>query len=282
MISKLVMYADDTTLFNSTERPKSSTQQRQQLCDALNKDLQTISEWGSQWLVAFNSSKTQSVLHSRLKGDGDQHSLQMSNCTLQESDTISLLGLTVSSDLSWKSYIQNASKKAAQRIGSLYRASRYLPPESILYLYKATIRPLMEYCCHLWAGAPKTHLHLLDRVEKRAKNLIGQPLANELLPLSVRRDVASLSLFYRYYFGKCSSALSESVPKPQVFSRNTRRANPETCYHVSIERTRTQGRLQSFFVRTGRLWNQLPSSCFPHQYDLGSFKRRVNRFLNSQ
>ena len=104
MVSKLVMYADDTTLFNSTERPKVSTQQYQQLCDALNKDLQAISEWGSKWLVAFNSSKTQSVLHSRLKGDGVQPSLQMSNSTLQESSTISLLGLTVSSDLSWKTY----------------------------------------------------------------------------------------------------------------------------------------------------------------------------------
>ena len=259
IVSKLVMYADDTTLFNSNERPKSSTQQRQQLCDALNKDLQAISEWGSQWLVAFNSSKTQSILHSRLKGNGVQPSLQMTNSTIQESSAISLLGLTVSSDLSWKTYIQNVSKKAAQRIGSLYRASRYLPPESILHLYKATIRPLMEYCCHLWAGAPKTHLHLLDRVEKRAKNLIGQPLANELLPLSVRRDVASLSLFYRYYFGRCSSALSESIPKPKVFSRSTRRANPLTCYHVSLERTRTKGRASSFFVRTAQLWNQLPS-----------------------
>ena len=177
----------------------------------------------------------------------------MSNSSLQESDTISLLELTVSRDLSWKSYIQNVCKRAAQRIGSLYRASHYLPPESILYLYKATIRPLMEYCCHLWAGAPKTHLQLLDRVEKRAKNLIGQPLANELLPLSVRRDVASLSLFFMYYFGKCSSALSESVPNPEVFSRNSRRANFLTCYHVSVERTRTQGRPQSFFVRTAQL-----------------------------
>ena len=39
IISKLVMYAYDTTLFNSTERTKVNSQQRQQLCDALNKDL---------------------------------------------------------------------------------------------------------------------------------------------------------------------------------------------------------------------------------------------------
>ena len=174
---------------------------------------------GLQWLVAFNSSKTQSVLHSRLKGDGAPCNLQMYSRILQEKGAISLLDLTVSSNLSWKSYLQNVIKKAAQRIGSLYRASRYLPPESILYSYKATIRPLMEYCCYLWGGAPKSHLQLLDRVEKRAKNLMGQQLANELLTLSVRRDVASLSLFYRYYFGKCSSALSESVPKTKALSK---------------------------------------------------------------
>ena len=60
------------------------SQQLQQLCDAFNKDLQTISEWGSQWLVAFNSSKTQSVLHSRLKDDGAPCNLQMSRSIPQE------------------------------------------------------------------------------------------------------------------------------------------------------------------------------------------------------
>lgn len=136
MISKLVMYADDTTLFNSSERQKVNPQQRQQLCDALNKDLQTISDWGSQWLVAFNSSKTQSFLHSRLKGDNAPPCLQMSNSNLQEKDAISFLGLTVSSDLLRKSYTQNVSKEAAQRIGNLYRPNRYLSPESVLYLTK--------------------------------------------------------------------------------------------------------------------------------------------------
>ena len=124
IISKLVMYADDTSLFNATGRPKVNSKQRQQLCDALNKDLQTISEWGSKWLVAFNSSKTQTALYSRLKGDGAPLNLQMSSSILEEKDTISLLGLTVSSDLSWKSYIQNIRKKSAQRIGSLYRSKR--------------------------------------------------------------------------------------------------------------------------------------------------------------
>ena len=47
--------------------------------------------------------------------------------------------------------------------------------------------------CYLWSGAPKTRAHqLLDGIEKRASNFMYQLLANELLPLSVRQDVAYL------------------------------------------------------------------------------------------
>ena len=123
IISKLVMYADDTSLFNATGRPKVNSKQRQQLCDALNKDLQTISEWGSKWLVAFNSSKTQTALYSRLKGDGAPLNLQMSNSILEEKDTISLLGLTVSSDLSWKSYISIKYPEYQEKSSSAHRQS---------------------------------------------------------------------------------------------------------------------------------------------------------------
>ena len=49
------------------------------------------------------------------------------------------------------------------RVGRLYLARKFLPPGAILYLYKTTIYPLMEYCCHIWAGASACHLSLLDK-----------------------------------------------------------------------------------------------------------------------
>ena len=280
VVSKLVMYADDTTLFNSIDKTKDSPQ-RQQLCDTLNKDLQTVQEWGQQWLVSFNSSKTKSIRHTRSRDTSDLFDLQMCDTTLDEQQSISLLGLTVSRDLSWKKYLQSVCKQASQRIGCLYRACRFLHPEVVLYLYKSTVRPLMEYCCHLWAGAPSTHLSPLDKVERRVKNLVGPKLFQKLQPLSERRDVASLSLFYRYYFGRCSSELSLCVPQQKVLSRSTRAASFSTLYQVQCERSRTVSRSRSFFVRTSDLWNSLPDSVFPQQYDLDSFKKRVNRFLLS-
>ena len=86
----------------------------------------------------------------------------------------------------------------------------------MLYLYKSTIRPGMEYCCHIWAGAPARHLSLLDSLQRHIVNLVGHDLSSSLEPLSLRRSVASLSLFYRYYNGRCSKGLSLVVP-PNLF-----------------------------------------------------------------
>ena len=71
-----------------------------------------------------------------------------------------------------------------------------------MYLFKSTIRPCMEYCCHVWAGDPSCYLELLDELQKRICRTSGPSLAASLEFLAHRRNVASLSLFYRYYFSR--------------------------------------------------------------------------------
>ena len=89
---------------------------------------------------------------------------------------------------------------------------KFLSPEVALYLYKSTIGPCMEYCCHVWVGAPSCYLELLDKLQKRICRTVGPSLAASLEPFAHHRNVASLSLFYRYYFGRCSFELAQLVP----------------------------------------------------------------------
>ena len=72
---------------------------------------------------------------------------------------------------------------------------KFLFPEFALYLYKSTIRPCKEYCCHLWTGAPSCHLALLDNLQKWICRTVGPSLAASFEPLAHRQNVASLSLF---------------------------------------------------------------------------------------
>ena len=69
-----------------------------------------------------------------------------------------MLGLTFSSKLHRGSYIISIAKTASKKIGALIRSMKFLSPEVALYPYKSTIRPFVEYCCHVWAGAPSSYL----------------------------------------------------------------------------------------------------------------------------
>ena len=62
--------------------------------------------------------------------------------------------MTFSSKLDWGSYIISIAKTASRKISPLIRSMTFLSPKVALYIYKSTILPCMEYCCHVWAGAP--------------------------------------------------------------------------------------------------------------------------------
>ena len=113
---------------------------------------------------------------------------------------------------------------------------KFLPPEVALYLYKSTIRPYKEYCCHVWAGAPSCCLDLLGELQKPICRIVGPSLAASLKALAHRRKVASLSLFYRYYFSRCSSELAQLAPLPFSRGRSTRYSDRLHDFSVTIPR----------------------------------------------
>ena len=136
----------------------------------------------------------------------------MAGSLLEEKSSFKILRLTFSSKLDWGSYIISIAKTASKKIGALICSMKFLSPKVALYLYKSTICPCMEYCRLVWAGAPSCYFELLDKLQKRAYRTVGPSLGASLEPLAHRRKVASLSFFYRYYFGRCSSELAELVP----------------------------------------------------------------------
>ena len=66
-----------------------------------------------------------------------------------------------------------------------------------------------------------------------------RPLVLHLLPLEPlanHRNVASLNLFYRYYFGRCSSELAQLFPLPYSQGRSTRYSDRLRDFSVTIRR----------------------------------------------
>ena len=73
---------------------------------------------------------------------------------LRKNHLLMLLRLSFSYILHWGSHIVSISKTVSKKTEALIRSVKFFSPEVALYLYKSTIRPYMEYCCHVWAGAP--------------------------------------------------------------------------------------------------------------------------------
>ena len=137
----------------------------------------------------------------------------------------------------------------------------------------------MEYCCDVWAGAPSCYLNLLDKLQKRIFKIVGPSLATSLESLAHHRNVASLSVFYRYYFGRCCSEQAQLVLLPFSRGRSTRYSDRLHDFSVTIPRCYKDVYVNSFFPCTAKLWNSLPIECFSWTYDLSGFKFRISRHL---
>ena len=145
-------------------------------------------------------------------------------------------------------------------------------------MYKSQIRPFLEYCSHVWSGAPKSTLCLLDKVQSKAIRLINNPNLIKLLqPLSHRRLVGDLSIYYRYFNRQCSQEIRDVIPVPLRRVRTTRSSTHSHPFHVSLPNPRTLSQKSSFNPKTCNLWNVLPSSCFPELYNLSSLKSKINQ-----
>ena len=98
---------------------------------------------------------------------------------------------------------------------------KFLSPEVAIYFYKSTIRPCVECCC-FWVGAPSCCLGMLDKLQKQVCMIAGPTTAVSLEPLAHRRNVTTLSPFYRCCFSRCSFELGELVLLPYSHGRSTR------------------------------------------------------------
>ncbi|CAF4937092.1 unnamed protein product [Pieris macdunnoughi] len=255
---------------------------RNKLVSEVETLLRGVSDWGRQNLVQFNPKKTQVCAFSAKKTPFVATPL-FENTLLKATASIGILGVDISNDVQFRGHLEGKAKLASKKLGVLSKARRYFTPGHRMQLYKAQIRPHMEYCSHLWAGAPQYQLLPLDRIQRRAVRIVDdQSLSERHDPLALRRDVGSLCIFYRIYHGECSEELFGLIPAAEFHHRTSRQNTKLHPYHLDVRRSTTERFSRQFLPRTTTMWNQLPTEVFPNQFDLGSFKKRAYQFLKGR
>ena len=181
-ICNVAIYADDTTLYSKCDQ-ESDLWQQLELASEFESDLRDTRDWGSKWPVDFSAGKTELVLFDSSKNNG-AIDVKMDGSVFEGKSSFKMLRLTFSSKLDYGSHTVSIAKTASKKIGALIHSIKFLSPKVALYLYKSTIQPCMEYCCHVWAGAPSCYLELLDTLQKLICRTACPSLAASLEPLA--------------------------------------------------------------------------------------------------
>ena len=134
--SSIFSFADDTYLSSSfSSNPQYLAYSNiSPYCNTsaslLTNDLIHVDKRGNDNLVKFNQEKTTQVVISR-KHHQDFHPVFMNGRKLDISSSFTQLGLSVSSNLTWKPHINSIAKHASQKLGFLSRARGYFSPSQL-------------------------------------------------------------------------------------------------------------------------------------------------------
>jgi hypothetical protein len=255
--SDIHLFADDTSLMDIMENYLQSY-------DKLNRDLDRLSTWASQWLVSFNATKTVYIMVSRKQTPSPKPALTLNGEPVKEVLTHKHLGLTFNTSLTWSDHISTLTTKAGRCVGLLQRICRKVPRQCLEILYKTMIRPILEYGNIIFDGSPDTYTNRLEHIQRQAalactgayKHTKHTTLLDELSwpLLSIRRKNHRLNVMYKVQNNLSPLYLSGACPP---LTRDRTCYNLRNDMNITMPQLRTTTYQNSFFPHTIADWNQL-------------------------
>ena len=276
------LFADDTSLFSTVKVPERTA-------NNLNNDLKEINKWAFQWKMSFNPDPTkqaQDVIFSRKTSKKIHPKIFFNNIPVSKVDSQKHLGLHLDSKLTFDIHIKTILTKVSRTIGLLRKFQQALPRPSLITIYKAFIRPQLDYGDAIFDQAFNNSFHQrLESIQYNAalaitgalrgtsKENLYQELGFE--SLQSRRWFRKSSFFYKMIKNKSQSYLYHLIPKQSTSysTRNSKNLPAIKANHCFFKNT--------FFPSTVIEWNKLDSNirCSP-SYKL--FRKQILEFIRPQ
>ena len=158
--SKLLNFAGDTKVFRKVTNDKDKT--------SLQDDLEFFFKLSKKWQMLFNVRKCKCIHigHGNMDEEYKMGDAVLSRTT-QEKD----LGVTFSADMKVSEQCGIAASKGNQIIGLIRRTITYKEKHILVPLYKAVVRPHLEYCIEAWRPyCKKRHRQAGKNTTKANKN----------------------------------------------------------------------------------------------------------------
>ena len=249
-----LLFADDTKCVSSIKSPKDFA--------SLQKDLNSISAWSSQWNMAFNVNKCVHLHIPASTSSVPPYSYFLNNSPISLTVSHKDLGVIISSDLSWSNHYRHIITSAYKSLGLIRRSFTTTSISAKRQLYLSLIRSHLTYCSPVWRPHLIKDITLLKKVQKRATKFILNDFSSDykyrlkelhILPLMYYLEVNDITFFINnlkhpdtHFNIKDFVTFSDS---------STRSSSSNKLNHTLSSSTSTS---HYYFNRLPRLWNSLP------------------------
>ena len=164
-ILKILLYADDSTIFLSDPDPTI-------LFTQINTELSKLNDWFVSNKLSLNVQKSCWMVFTNKKIDIQTTSVKIDDLPLKFCNETKSLGVIFDQNLSFKSHIQVIISKISKTIGIFYKIRYLVPYNVLLNLYYSLIYPYLIYCLLIWGGTFKTHLYDILLLQKKLVRII--------------------------------------------------------------------------------------------------------------
>ena len=268
--SNVLKFADDTKLFRKVNTDGDKQH--------LQNDLDRLVKWSEKWQMLFNFGKCK-CLHT---GHGNLNvNYKMGDTVLGTTVKEKDLGVTISADMKVSEQCGIAASKGNQILGLIRRNITYKGKKLIIPLYKAIVRPHLEYCIQAWRPYHKKDIDTLERIQMRATKMI--PELRDLSYEERLKECGLTTLETRRLRGDQIEVFKilngyENIDRNMFFSlkKDSRTRGHEV--KLVKDQCRLDIRKHSFSQRTINEWNKLSTDCVTAS-SVNMFKNKVDTYL---
>jgi hypothetical protein len=227
--------------------------------------------------MSFNVEKC-SVMHV---GKNNQHfQYSMNNVIMESVEQQRDLGVIITNDLKHEKQVKKSVKNASRMLGFIARTFEYKSKNIMIPLYKALVRPHLEYAVQLWSPNLRKDINKMEKIQRKATKMIPglrnlsyeQRLQQlELISLEQRRLRGQLIETYKYLNGFNDASLEG------LFERDINVRTRNNGHKLIRETFRTSKAQNSFPFNIPSAWNLLPESIVS-ACTVNTFKNRLDEY----
>ena len=264
-------FADDVKLFRKTKEIGDKFY--------LQDDIDTLVKWSETWQMLFNFGKCK-CLYTGRGNTGMNYEMggTILSKTVKEKD----LGVTMNANMKVSEQCRIAASNGNQVLGMIRRNITYKEKSLIVPLYKAIVRPHLEYCIHAWNPHLRKDIDMLEKIQRRATKLI--PGLKDLKYEERLKERGLKTLETRRLRGDQIEVFKilngyENIDS-NIFFLEIRQSKITRGHNFTLVKTqnRLDARKFSFSQMTSNVWNKLSTECV-HASSVNMFKNKIDKYL---